>query len=691
MPAPATSRTVERHDMPLCTRIAPIGSVNDDNRSVEITWTTGAGVRRYDWNRDRPYIEQLSQDADAVRMERLQSGMAPFLDTHSTWSLSDVLGVIESASAPADGGGAVVRFSKRAEVEPIFQDVKDKILNSVSLGARIFRMEMIAPDVEGNADWIYRAVDWEPYEISLVPIGADPGATVRSAATDARPNLYPCECIIVTRSDTAVTTNRAAAATQTTPKGNTMTPEEIQAAADAAAAQQNAGITRADPATPPAAVVAPDATTVERTRGRDIREAVRASTLDDRESLIDGYIDGGLSADAVRADVLRRMAERSAATTIRAQGGSRIETVVDETETRREAMIVAVMHRVAPGAVKLTDPARAYRGMTLRELCREGLEAAGISTRGMGPMDLAGAALGISQRAAHGTSDLPLIFGGVISRTLRSSYAAAPKTFTSWARPGTLSDFRPVTRASFDAAVKFEKVGQNGEYKYGRLQEGGEVIQLGTFGKIVAFTRQMIINDDLSALQRLPQFFGRAAADMESDLVYDVLLSNPKMSDGKQLFHADHSNIAAAGSAISIESLSAGRTAMRTQKSPGGGTLNLSAKTLLVPAALETIANQYTSSAYNPTKPGDINVFQGTLTPVVEARLDDKSATAWYLLADVGQIDTVEYAYLDGEEGLYTEQTTDFDVDGLKVKGRIDFAAKAIDYRGLYRNVGNQP
>lgn len=61
---------------------------------------------------------------------------------------------------------------------------------------------------------------------------------------------------------------------------------------------------------------------------------------------------------------------------------------------------------------------------------------------------------------------------------------------------------------------------------------------------------------------------------------------------------------------------------------------------------------------------------------------------AWYLAADPSAIDTVEFCYLEGEQGLYTEQDLDFDVDGLKVKARLDFAAKAIDYRGLFRNPG---
>jgi hypothetical protein len=80
-----------------------------------------------------------------------------------------------------------------------------------------------------------------------------------------------------------------------------------------------------------------------------------------------------------------------------------------------------------------------------------------------------------------------------------------------------------------------------------------------------------------------------------------------------------------------------------------------------------------------------VNVFKGSLEAIVEARL---SGNAWYLFADPATIDTFEYAYLEGEEGLYTESRLGFHVDGIEIKGRLDFAAKAIDWRGMSMNPG---
>lgn len=676
--------------MPIFTRSQPVTTVNAEARTVDVTWTTLAQVLRYDWWRDRSYIEELSADPSAVRMGRLQSGSAPLLRDHDTWDgIDSVLGVVESASldSTTSTGDASVRFSSRDAVQPYFQDVLDGILRNISFGYRIYAVDMIPPGQEGNDQWIYRAIDWEPYEISLVSIPADPNATVRGEGNGAgavQQRFFPC----IFNDRSAGASIDGARASQRD-QGAVMPGENPNqpAASAAAATPPEAARGAATPTEIEAARAA--AAEGERQRVIDLRVAVRASVLDNQDALLLGFIERGVTVDAARAEILRLQAERSAANP---QQGAHITTMVDETEQRRAGMTDALMHRVNP-AHQLTEAGRAYRGMTLRELCRNALEAAGVRTAGMDLRALAGTALGLTEasRAYNTTSDLPAVFGTVINRTLRDAYTAAPRSFTAWARPGTLVDFRAATRVQVDGALKLEKRNEAGEFKYGKLVDNGEVIQLGSYGKIIAFTREMIINDDLSALQRVPLYFGRSAANLESDIVYGALTGNAVMSDGKVLFHAAHKNLAAAGGAIGIDTLSAARSAMRTQPAPGDGTpINAQPKFLLVPAALETTAGQFTSSQYVPNVATQQNPFFNTLTPIVEPRLDAISTASWYLAADPASIDTIEFCYLEGEEGLYTEQQIDFDVDGVKVKARLDFAAKAVDWRGLYKNPGAQ-
>jgi hypothetical protein len=57
-------------------------SFDESDNSIEVVWTTGAAVRRFDWRTDRFYSEVLVVTPRSVRLDRLNSG-APFLNTHS--------------------------------------------------------------------------------------------------------------------------------------------------------------------------------------------------------------------------------------------------------------------------------------------------------------------------------------------------------------------------------------------------------------------------------------------------------------------------------------------------------------------------------------------------------------------------------------------------------------------------------
>ncbi len=149
-------------------------TINVEERTVELVWTTGAQVKRASWSRG-DYIEELSLQPGAVRLDRLNGG-APLLNSHSSYDLRDQIGVVLRAWLDGAEGRALVKFSSRADVEPIFQDVRDGIYRNVSVGYKVHKTERD----ETGVTPIERAVDWEPYELSLVPIPADAGSTVRS-------------------------------------------------------------------------------------------------------------------------------------------------------------------------------------------------------------------------------------------------------------------------------------------------------------------------------------------------------------------------------------------------------------------------------------------------------------------------------------------------------------------------------
>ena len=91
-----------------------------------------------------------------------------------------------------------MRFSKRADVEPIWKDVQDRIIRNVSVGYRVHKYEQSEP--QPGVPVTRLALDWEPYEISAVPIGADAAAQVRADAQHAQhAQIKTNPCVITTR------------------------------------------------------------------------------------------------------------------------------------------------------------------------------------------------------------------------------------------------------------------------------------------------------------------------------------------------------------------------------------------------------------------------------------------------------------------------------------------------------------
>ncbi len=199
----------------------------------------------------------------------------------------------------------------------------------------------------------------------------------------------------------------------------------------------------------------------------------------------------------------------------------------------------------------------------------------------------------------------------------------------------------------------------------------------------------MVINDDLRAFTRVPMLFGSSARRMEGDAVYGLITANAAMSDGSALFHADHSNLASSGSALTSITLGAGRAAMRKQTGMKGAAIDVTPAFLLTTVDIELDAEILLRSASLPDdnkSSGVHNPWAGKLTPVADPRL---TGDAWYLFAHPNQFPVIEAAYLMGNEQPYVEEMLDFNSDALITKVRHEFGAGAVDHVGAYKNAGS--
>lgn len=154
-------------------------SFNVADNTIDVVWTTGASVRRRDYRRDVVFDEILEVSSGAIRLDRLNAG-APLLNTHDDSSLKSVIGSVVPGSARIEGGVGVARvaLSNAASDADIVAKIRDGIIRNISVGYIIHHVEH-KPGQSG-ADETRVAVDWEPLELSAVPVPADAGAQFRS-------------------------------------------------------------------------------------------------------------------------------------------------------------------------------------------------------------------------------------------------------------------------------------------------------------------------------------------------------------------------------------------------------------------------------------------------------------------------------------------------------------------------------
>ncbi len=590
-------------------------SFDAESRTAEIIFATETAVRRRNWEHGE-FDEVLAVDSKSVRLDRLNAG-APVLNSHAAFDLSNVIGSVIPGSAKVRNGQATctIRFSGRDDVAGIVQDVRDGILRSISVGYRIHKTEKS----EGRAGSVavIRATDWEPLEVSIVPIPADAGAHVRADETQT--------------------------------KGATM--PEVESAAQP---QNTARFGRAERRALAARYLSADA----------VEGFVADHSRGDEASFRDALLDH-LATEQERSETFPVVP---------------MEVIMgNRSRDMLGLMAQAIAYRANP-TLHLSNEAREFAGLRFSDMARRILENGGSGTRGESPSQ-------VITRALHSTSDFPLLLGDSVGRTLLPAYTAASSGLKRLARQASAPDFRKRTKLRLSEAGALQRVNEHGEFTRSTFSESGEGYALASYGRIFGITRQALINDDLSAFSEVATRLGSAAARFEEQHLTALLEANPTMSDGKAVFHAGHANLASglAAKKPGVDSLSAARLAMRKQTGLAGERIAVAPKYLVVPAELETIAEQLLADLAAATV-DEVNPFSGRLELVTNPFMT--SDQAWYLAAAPELIAGLEFAYLEGAEGPQIDSRAGFDVDGVEIKIRLDFGAGWIDHRGWYRNDG---
>ncbi len=419
----------------------------------------------------------------------------------------------------------------------------------------------------------------------------------------------------------------------------------------------------------------------EKERQKAIRRFVNSAGLEN--SFADELIEQNLTVNEASSKIFEKMEKENPV-----HGSHRIETGESEQEKFKAAAIDGLLLRAGKKVEKPAPGSENLQGYEMSAIIREALRRANVDVSNLNSRRMIADYVFSRPMGSMTTSDFPEIFRDVASKSLQQAYKEYPATWEPFVNKTTANDFKEIYGVSLSEAPALELVNEAGEYTEGALKEGKNSYRIAKYGKILSLSWEMIVNDDLRAFTKLPTLLGNAARRKESDLVYDLLLSNPTMGDGKKLFAASRNNYVTSptGEEITSETLQAAKLAMRKQKGKNGAYLDITTKYLVVALDLEFHAQLLltaASSLETGKNAGVPNPFRNSMVLIADPRIPDGN---WFCIADPVVIDTIEVAYLDGNNGPMVSENVAFKTDTLNWKVRHPFGCGAMEAISMYKN-----
>lgn len=301
-------------------------------------------------------------------------------------------------------------------------------------------------------------------------------------------------------------------------------------------------------------------------------------------------------------------------------------------------------------------------------------------------------------REALNTGSWTEILGDSITRRMVADYQQNP--LTNWrgviADVVPVNDFRTQRRMRFGGYGNLPTVGQGAPYTaltsptdeeatYSPAKRGGTE----------SVTLEMIANDDVGAVRRVPTKLSRAAAQTLHEFAWDFLGNNGLIYDGAALAAVGHANLIA--TALTATNLSAGRLLMKKQADMSNAKrIGLAVRTLIVPSDLEELGFELTRSdrklpdtnlatTASPAAPNFIG-SQGIRLVTVDYWTD---ADNYWLAADPSQTPMIEIGFLSGREEpeLFVQDTPNqgslFSNDQITYKIRHVYGGAVLEFRGF--------
>lgn len=394
-----------------------------------------------------------------------------------------------------------------------------------------------------------------------------------------------------------------------------------------------------------------------------------------------------LTAAQIREEIMeRQMREHTPIST-------NVRVTNDESDKFRRAAADGILLK---GGVPVSNPAEganSFRALSLRDIAIEAKERSGGSEnyRRMSSDKL----FNVLQRDFYNPeSAFPSIMDEVVTKSYVEGLAKAPVTFDKWVKIGSLSNFKKTNNHEYIMALmgNLEKVPENGELK-AYVPEDVKLPerQLETYGRQFTLSRKAFIDDDIGLVTSIPYRFGIISKRTQNDLVYDLLLGDKKIYDGKTMFDKSRGNVLDAGTDITLEAVAKMIYKIGIQKDEAGNQLAIVPDIFIVPFGLGTKVKQLLTTDTFYSAEGTVkNPYYNSAFEVIEdvtmnARIKDGSAYPWFMGVK-GEI--IEVDYLNGQEQGTLRRSERPGTLGFVWDFFHDFNASVIHPQAVCKNPG---
>ena len=339
-----------------------------------------------------------------------------------------------------------------------------------------------------------------------------------------------------------------------------------------------------------------------------------------------------------------------------------------------------------------------YRGMKPSELVNRTLRAAGMS-----PCTRLNNDYIKKMRAAHmklqasgfTTLSVPGILSNVASKTLLAAYRRQPSFIPFVFGRTSKSDFKPSFSYQLQGDSRLLPLGKDGEIKHGSVTSNEYIMKLETHARMLAWTREDMINDDLGALGRTAEMLGEMSFKArEFQAAQFIIMPTPT-------FWVNNEN-SFTGRAFSIAGLTESENSFNGITDDEGLPISVGGGNVLLPHQLKVLGSQLKNQTEirDPSATGAVftnnphsGMFDCLATPWINnAQVNPNVAerdTTWYRFADPASAPALEVSYLNGVDTPTIESDeTDFNTLGMQFRCYFDFGFGANDNKYAQRNIG---